>query len=331
MCTPARNHANKNFESENRTFDNVPPENINDEAHEITKLIRKYDKQNATSCFGSELIQEARPFLISIKEKLGKQHPYYLDISTQLGNLLLDNVFVMVNTVLRITRSGQRLSKNVLSDKSKKSYEHWNYQQSWEECKEYVSRGIEFSRIFTFDDTDVLHLFFRDAWYAISCAKLLDTDQSFQNRLLEYESTFNGIVSDFHFEFNSSSITIYDMSGVTVETKKIPSRLLFTDDEMFESCSSRYDFEEYLHFYPNGKHLKACQDKIVFFKEKEKEVFKSSKTKRDFENYLSTYPVGDYFEEAHDAIKRINSRNRYILLFSLIILLLLIIIFYFFL
>lgn len=68
------------------------------------------------------------------------------------------------------------------------------------------------------------------------------------------------------------------------------------------------DFEEYLRFFPSGRHHRAAKNRIAnWYKEEEENLWKQvrlSDREQDYQHYMLTYPKGLYFVEAQKNLRK---------------------------
>jgi len=82
-----------------KNIDNLPPVEVFEENEFLLAQINKYNNLPDLSVHSINIIINCAPYLVSIKEKLGKSSSYYLKISTQIASLALHNIIEEVNTV----------------------------------------------------------------------------------------------------------------------------------------------------------------------------------------------------------------------------------------
>lgn len=78
-------------------IDNLPPKEVFEEDNAIKNVLREYSRLPERICNAVELLKKAKPYLRSIKKKLGKSNGYYLKISTLVVSNALGNVIEEVN------------------------------------------------------------------------------------------------------------------------------------------------------------------------------------------------------------------------------------------
>lgn len=80
-------------------IEDLPPEEIVNEVNIINKELDSYSKKSDTIDLAIALLNNVRPYIESIRRKLGATNEYYLKISTQVVNNALYNIIQEVNSV----------------------------------------------------------------------------------------------------------------------------------------------------------------------------------------------------------------------------------------
>lgn len=219
----AKQRCQDNYEKLKHYYDLMPPLKVVSEAKKIDDLISTYLKQSNTSDNALELLKKARVPLISIKEKLGCRHKYYLEISSKLSNLALNNVIDEVNDA----QDGSRYQSDLFG---------------------ISSQGIA-----------SLRNALKSAWSVILYLDLLERTSEAENRYHTNRQTLHSILSRAGgFSYSDSR---YSLKGCAYGIK-VDKRFFFTDDEFFETCKNRADYEAYLKSFPLGKHAEEANRKI---------------------------------------------------------------------
>lgn len=104
----AKDRCKENVDILQNIIDNLPPSEIFVEYRTIYEELRKYRLMSGKICNAVTLLNNTRPYLISIKRKLGVANVYYLKLSTLVVGNALNNVIAEVNeaqTVLNVDKS----------------------------------------------------------------------------------------------------------------------------------------------------------------------------------------------------------------------------------
>ena len=87
----------ENVEILQKIIDNLPPSEVFAEDRAIRKELRRYNSLPDKISYAIELLNNTKPLLQAIKEKLGRNNEYYLKISTLVVSNALSNVIAEVN------------------------------------------------------------------------------------------------------------------------------------------------------------------------------------------------------------------------------------------
>ncbi len=93
----AKGRCEENCKILKKIIDELPPEEVMEEDKAIQLLLLKFTLKPDLIEHSIQLIKDCVPHIVSIKEKLGREHPYYLKMSTLIVNNALSNVIAEVN------------------------------------------------------------------------------------------------------------------------------------------------------------------------------------------------------------------------------------------
>ena len=93
----AKDRCKENVDILQKIIDNLPPFEVYAEDKAIQKILASFVVQPDLMLYSIRLIKECAPYVVAIKEKLGKRHPYYLNISTRIVDNAIANVISEVN------------------------------------------------------------------------------------------------------------------------------------------------------------------------------------------------------------------------------------------
>ena len=116
----ARQRCRENMDILQKVIDSLPPAEVAFEHRLIREELEKFSLEPAKIRFSLTLLNNTRSWLLTIKQKLGANHPYYLWISTKVVNNALYKVIEEVNAASSIVeRELQRaFTESILLDKS---------------------------------------------------------------------------------------------------------------------------------------------------------------------------------------------------------------------
>lgn len=98
----AKDRCQENVDILQRIIDELPPALVFEEDRAIKEELRKFCQLPDKICYAVTLLNNTKPYLQSIKAKLGANNSYYLKISTQVVGNALHNVIEEVNAVQNI-------------------------------------------------------------------------------------------------------------------------------------------------------------------------------------------------------------------------------------
>lgn len=104
----AKDRCKENVDILKRIIDNLPPREVYAEDRAIKEELRKYCKLPDKICHAVTLLNNTKPYLLSVKQKLGVTNAYYLKISTLVASNALHNVIEDVNQALKYDPAEER-------------------------------------------------------------------------------------------------------------------------------------------------------------------------------------------------------------------------------
>ena len=249
----AKQRCDENYDVIKKAFDNMPPAEVASEAKEITSIFDWYHNQKKTSANGLELLKKAQKPLISIKEKLGKNHKYYLETSSILGSAALSNVIDEVNEAQKEDKPNPL--SGLFGGLNSSIYENILGVQERRRQKAYTLKAALAS-----------------AWKTIVYIDLLDTTDSFKkNRYQPNRKTLYSIIDGLKgFDYPDDNHIIRGCAhGIRADSK-----FFWCDSELYAACRSKSDYQSYLQKFPSGNHIAEAQRRIEEITEHYKKMLK---------------------------------------------------------
>lgn len=249
----AKQRCNENYDVIKKAFDNMPPAEVANEAKEITSIFSWYHNQKKTSANGLELLKKAQKPLISIKEKLGKNHKYFLETSSILGSAALSNVIDEVNDAQKEDKPNPL--SGLFGGLNYNLYENILGEQERRRQKAYTMKAALAS-----------------AWKTIVYIDLLDTTDSFKkNRYQPNRKTLYSIIDGLKgFDYPDDNHIIRGCAhGIRADSK-----FFWCDSELYAACRSKSDYQSYLQKFPSGNHIAEAQRRIEEITEHDKKMLK---------------------------------------------------------
>ena len=156
----------------------LPPSTVKDEVKAILTELANYCKKPDLICHAVTLLNNTKPQLQSMKNKLGVGNAYYLKISTMVVSNALHNVIEEVN--------------NVQNDPT-------------------LQIKMQFGLSITSSDLNQLQTTLREAWKATTIMDGFDTESEFRSRYNTNRNTLKGICSQL-------GVSTYTSTGSTTST-----------------------------------------------------------------------------------------------------------------
>ena len=93
----AKQRCDENIRILEKNAENTPPSKVVEEFNAINKLLEEASEQPDEICYSIELLNSTKPYLQSIKSKLGATNTHYLKISTLVVSVALHKLVQVVN------------------------------------------------------------------------------------------------------------------------------------------------------------------------------------------------------------------------------------------
>ena len=104
----AKDRCKENVDILQKIIDNLPPSEVFVEDRAIKEELRKYCQLPDKICHAVTLLKKTRPYLLSIKQKMGADNAYYLKITTQVIGNALHNIIEEVNEAQKYDPAKER-------------------------------------------------------------------------------------------------------------------------------------------------------------------------------------------------------------------------------
>lgn len=104
----AKDRCKENVDILQKIIDNLPPAEVFAEDRAIKEELRKYCQLPDKICHAVTLLKKTRPYLLSIKQKMGADNAYYLKITTQVIGNALHNIIEEVNEAQKYDPAKER-------------------------------------------------------------------------------------------------------------------------------------------------------------------------------------------------------------------------------
>lgn len=104
----AKDRCKENVDILQKIIDDLPPSEVFVEDRAIKEELRKYCQLPDKICHAVTLLKKTRPYLLSIKQKMGADNAYYLKITTQVIGNALHNIIEEVNEAQKYDPAKER-------------------------------------------------------------------------------------------------------------------------------------------------------------------------------------------------------------------------------
>lgn len=104
----AKDRCKENVDILQRIIDNLPPSEVFAEDRAIKEELRKSCQLPDKICHAVTLLKNTRPYMLSIKQKMGADNAYYLKITTQVIGNALHNIIEEVNEAQKYDPAEER-------------------------------------------------------------------------------------------------------------------------------------------------------------------------------------------------------------------------------
>ena len=265
----AKQRCNENIKILQGIIDKLPPTEVINEQKNILHYIALLGLQSADVDSILKFLEDTCKDLVSIKEKLGKQHTFYLRQATLVAKIALSKSIDALNKV------------------QEEEFPKLN--------------GIERSKAI-----EIISHAFAASWQTMLWIELIDTDVEFKNnRLKPNKATLKKILDDVDAFSKTTTFAkfigaSYSVFGGCASKVYVDRYMYFTEEEMFAVCNSIYACDKYIAKFPQGKHISIVRAKLEQLKEHFQ--FVSANTISTLNGYLLKYPNGRYVQEAKKKI-----------------------------
>ncbi len=309
-----KERCNKNLESLKTEQENAAPLNVREEDSNIKQTLVDYSHNSHSIDNAIKLIKTCAPFLVSMKETLGANDPYYLNLSTIVVNVALSFVIEEVN-------------------------------DAQERANSTAKQGVYYS--LTADS--LLTPTIRHAWEATLYMSKLNMEREFKmKRFNPNRDTLKSIAGQLSISLEDISVNLdtrterefidtmtyssqyeeyqkrFPQGKYSTEAKKRYNNLKKNEEKKdYEACNTSAKCKSYLQKHPNGKYfdeisrkykeLKIKEDAKRLQEEKTRKqddhAFEQCRTIRDYKRYLSDFPNGTHRYKAQQRIEEKKFNN----------------------
>ena len=219
-------------------------------------------------------LSEARPLIISLKEKVSQNDVDLMNICTNLAEEILNKIIVTMNSA---QDSIDRLAKKIESASK-------TYSGPFTNPYSAIHDRVIYSNI-----VEEVKEFAKNNWNTLTELELLPLSKDFlENR------------------FNPNKKALFSLGlklGITLKSD-VDKTLYYTDDDIYSLCKKYSDITSYIKKYPNGKHIKEAHKRI---KDIEYSAFSKCLSISDYNAFIKNYPESYLITEAKKRKSQIYS------------------------
>ncbi len=254
----AKDRCKENVDILQNIIDNLPPSEVYEEDKAIRQCFKQFASQPHLIKYSIQLLKECAPFLVSIKEKLGNKHRYYLHISSEI---VINALNYVVKEVENAQDEGFPKLKNVL-------IEAWRAQLYMDkfdldsEFKQGCYKNIRDSLYGIIKKNKGFEWPIFSSKYKYGCGwcfslKVDDIDLRTAEELYQSAKTIAEL---------EKFIQKYPHSQYVAQAKKKISEI------KFKACRTIDDFKKFIYDYPNTTLASKAQAKLKKLFEDEKKL-----------------------------------------------------------
>lgn len=226
----------------------------------------------------ASLLYQARPLIISMKEKVSLDDKYLVGVSTKLADVILNRIIGSINSAQKQIETQVKSIKQLQDSPNPNPYNPYNNNLA----KILLAKSTYDRMIKQLGDL------LTKSWNVISELELLPLSNEFKaERINPNKKTLSKMASDLSISLRSS----------------VDKTLYFTDDDYYSTCSKYADYAFYLRKFPRGKHVTGAQSKIRSI---EKSELKKCRTAGDYQAFIKKYPNSELIGEAKEAKENIE-------------------------
>lgn len=247
----------KNYFDPFYDFHNHIQRSPNDSKFIISDRSFHFDGDNGSkrSFCALKMLIEIRPYIASIRSKVGRSEKHYVDVSTQIINNALNAIIDNIN-------------------------EYW------------VEDKIKLIQNASYKDRalKIFREIFKNSWTAILYMSLLDMSQECrENRYAKNRESLRQILVDIGaFKSLNGAATGSPFTGL-LGGVQVCRLYYYPEDEFYSSCNSISEYEEYLRLFPLGKYEEQARAEIT---KKRAQFSYSFHRKNSTEAYKNTFHTG---------------------------------------
>lgn len=279
----AKDRCKENVDVLRKIIAELPPKEVYEEHKAIRRELEKFSKLPDKIEYAIDLIKKCAPYLISIKEKLGKHHRSYLNISTQIVGNALHNVIEEVNSVnnentdllLEIDRAGTIAKMKVVLQKAweailyidqlhmEDDFRNNKYDSNKKTLGSIIKRKGFSLKVFTRGVNVDIGILEEEELYEY-CKK----NSNYDIYIKKYpQGKFNSSIIIESIIIDSIKSSRFSLEKIEKEREEDRKQLMESRD--FKACRKQEDYENFLKKYPNSMYTNSAHKMIQELKKRD--------------------------------------------------------------
>ena len=216
-----------------------------------------------------DFINQIRPLVVSMKEKIGNNESHYIEICSLIGNVAIAKSVESLNKAQEVLNEwgekAQRAVTDIYNSRSRNAISHYNSLLS--SFKTMVA----------------------NTWDALQLIGLMDVSAEFRsNRLNPNKDALKSIAASINVSLSKQAKDL---------------TFFYTEEDGYKACKSYGDYSSFVERFPNGKFKSKAIDKMIAF---EKSEFEKCASISSFREFVMKYPKSSFIKNAKNEIVRLE-------------------------
>lgn len=216
-----------------------------------------------------DFINQIRPLVVSMKEKIGSNESHYIEICSLIGNVAIAKSVESLNKAQEVLNEwgekAQRAVTDIYNSRSRNAISHYNSLLS--SFKTMVA----------------------NTWDALQLIGLMDVSAEFRsNRLNPNKDALRSIAASINVSLSKQAKDL---------------TFFYTEEDRYKACKSYGDYSSFVERFPNGKFKSKAIDKMIAF---EKSEFDKCVSISSFREFVMKYPKSSFVKNAKYEIVRLE-------------------------
>lgn len=287
----AKDRCDKNVRTLDDAISKLPPKEVMPEYNAIRSCLAFFMTQPQLIMYAQKLLIDCVPYVVAIKEKLGKGNKHYLAISTRIVNHALGYVISEVN------KAQEKKDFEILKIILIEAWRTQLFMDKYDLESEFKNGRFKRSRNDLQSIIGDLQGFKNAEWsymYKHGCGWCNDLDDSEVDLCTEDEcySSCRSIKS------YKAYIKKYPQG------KHVAAAMDRIEQLIYNGATTINELESFIQQYPHSKYVVSAKNKIVSLR------FKVCKTIADYGEFIKDYPNSEFVPMAKEAIDRITRQEK---------------------